>query len=114
MASVVEEFIRSTVTRGAMALASFNRARMPANRPDPFLSTIHAPMKSELTIAEPEVIGTIPAELDGRYLRIGPNPVEPDPRGHHWFVGDGMVHGLRIAGGRAAWYRNRWIRSDAV
>ena len=35
-----------------------------------------------------------PAELDGRYLRNGPNPVGPvDPATYHWFTGDGMVHG---------------------
>lgn len=25
-----------------------------------------------------------------------------------------MVHGVRLQGGRALWYRNRWIRSTAV
>ena len=114
MASAVERFIRSAVTRGVVRLAEFNRARQPADRPDPFLETIHAPMRAELEIVEPEFVGAIPAGLDGRYLRIGPNPVRPDVRGHHWFVGDGMVHGLRLQGGRAAWYRNRWIRSEAV
>jgi carotenoid cleavage dioxygenase len=29
-------------------------------------------------------------------------------------MGDGMVHGVRISGGKALWYRNRWIRSCAV
>jgi carotenoid cleavage dioxygenase len=47
-------------------------------------------------------------------LRIGPNPVEPDPASYHWFTGDGMVHGLAISKGQAQWYRNRWIRSNAV
>src|SRR5262249_4129190 len=37
-----------------------------------------------------------------------------DPTRYHWFMGDGMVHGLRLEGGRALWYRNRWIRSTAV
>jgi carotenoid cleavage dioxygenase len=37
-----------------------------------------------------------------------------DPLKHHWFAGDGMVHGIRIERGRARWYRNRWIRSEAV
>ena len=114
MASAVEQFIRGAVTRGVMALAAFNRRRMSTSRPAPFLSKIHAPMKAELTIVDPAVVGTIPPGLDGRYLRIGPNPIEPDPRGHHWFVGDGMVHGLRLQGGRARWYRNRWVRSEAV
>ena len=37
-----------------------------------------------------------------------------DPATHHWFIGDGMVRGVRLAEGRAHWYRNRWVRSTAV
>src|SRR5258705_285475 len=51
-----------------------------------------------------------PAELDGWYLRNGPNPRQATA---HWFTGDGMIHGVRIEGGRAAWYRNRWVRTDS-
>jgi carotenoid cleavage dioxygenase len=115
MASTVETAIRSVVTRGAMALHEFNRKRMaePADG-HAFLDGIHAPMAEELTIEDLPVTGTIPAALDGRYLRIGPNPVDPDPAGYHWFLGDGMVHGLRLSQGRALWYRNRWTRSPEV
>lgn len=81
---------------------------------NPFLTGIHTPMRDELELTELAVTGTIPAGLDGRYLRIGPNPVAADPATYHWFSGDGMVHGLAIAEGRALWYRNRWIRSNAV
>ncbi len=57
----------------------------------------------------------MPAELDGRYVRNGPNPVGPvDPATYHWFTGDGMVHGVRLRDGKAEWYRNRWVRSTAV
>ena len=57
-------------------------------------------MREELSINDPGVTGEIPASL-GKYARIGPNPFNPDPRGHHWFVGDGMVHGIRISDGKA-------------
>jgi carotenoid cleavage dioxygenase-like enzyme len=115
MASAVETAIRSVVTKGVVALAGFNRKRMPTpDTPHPYLTGIHAPMTEELTIEDLPVTGTIPAALDGRYLRIGPNPIAADPASHHWFIGDGMVHGLRIEGGRAHWYRNRWIRSTPV
>jgi len=82
--------------------------------PHPYLSGLHRPMAEELTLTDLPVTGVIPKALDGRYLRIGPNPIAPDPAGYHWFIGDGMVHGLRLQGGRALWYRNRWIRSTAV
>ena len=115
MTSVVEKKIRAVMTQGAMALASFNRSRL--GRPgggDPFLQGIHAPMQAELDLASLPVEGSLPPELRGRYLRIGPNPIDPDPRGHHWFTGDGMVHGLRLEAGAAPWYRNRWVRSRSV
>lgn len=115
MASTVETAIRSVVTKGVEKVAAFNRRRMPVGEhPHPFLSGIHTPMENELTLFDLPVTGTIPAALDGRYLRIGPNPAAPDPKGYHWFVGDGMLHGLRLEGGKARWYRNRWVRSTSV
>jgi len=116
MANPIETALRKTVTQGVMKLAQFNRDRMaePAT-PNPFITGLNAPMGQELTLSDLVVTGTIPAELDGRYLRIGPNPIAPPKAAsHHWFVGDGMVHGVRLQGGRAHWYRNRWIRSTAV
>jgi carotenoid cleavage dioxygenase len=72
-------------------------------------------MSEEKTIESLGVTGEIPAVLDGRYLRIGPNPVSPpDPKSYHWFLGSGMAHGVRIKDGKALWYRNRWIRSAEV
>ncbi len=70
----------------------------------------YAPVLDELTEFDLPVDGAIPAELDGWYLRNGPNPRQATA---HWFTGDGMIHGVRIEGGRAAWYRNRWVRTDS-
>jgi carotenoid cleavage dioxygenase len=113
MASVIENAIRGTVTKGIEAVAEFNRKRMP-DQDHPYLTGIHKPMASETTIEDLEVAGTIPVELDGRYLRIGPNPANPQAKGYHWFTGDGMVHGIALKDGKALWYRNRWIRSKRV
>ena len=77
---------------------------------DFFLRDNYAPVTDELTEFDLPVEGAIPAELDGWYLRNGPNP-RTAPK--HWFAGDGMIHGVRIEGGRAAWYRNRWVRTES-
>jgi carotenoid cleavage dioxygenase len=83
-----------------------------ANR---YLDGLYAPVTEEVTATDLPVTGQLPVELDGRYLRNGPNPAGPvDVANHHWFVGDGMVHGVRLRDGRAEWYRNRWVRSAAV
>ncbi|MCM6776764.1 carotenoid oxygenase family protein [Nocardia sp. CDC159] len=80
-----------------------------------YLEGAFAPIEHEYTLTGLRVSGTIPAHLDGRYLRNGPNPVgELDPALYHWFIGDGMVHGVRLRDGRAEWYRNRWVRGPAT
>ena len=77
-----------------------------------YLAGAFAPITEEHTLTDLDVEGTIPDYLDGRYLRNGPNPIgEIDPQLYHWFIGDGMVHGMRLRDGRAQWYRNRWVRS---
>ena len=111
MASVIEKTIRKAVTPAIQAVASINRKRLPRADENPFLKGVHTPLKEEFTLEDLAVTGTIPAELDGRYVRIGPNPFGQGTKGHHWFLGDGMVHGVRLKNGTAEWYRNRFIRS---
>ncbi|GAA1352489.1 carotenoid oxygenase family protein [Streptomyces beijiangensis] len=85
------------------------------NGTNPYLSGLFAPVREEVTAHGLDVTGRIPDSLNGRYLRNGPNPLGvDDPAVHHWFSGAGMVHGVRLRDGRAEWYRNRWVRSDAV
>ena len=79
-----------------------------------FLEGPFAPVTEEITAFDLPVTGQLPAELDGRYLRNGPNPLGLDDPNYHWFLGAGMVHGVRLRGGKAEWYRNRWVRSKAV
>lgn len=80
-----------------------------------FLSGNFAPVAEETTARDLRVTGSIPRELNGRFLRIGPNPIkQPDPERYHWFTGNGMVHGLRLRDGKAEWYRNRYVRDDQV
>ncbi len=84
-------------------------------RPDMYLENNFAPVDVETTLTELTWTGSIPDELTGRFLRNGPNPLQKvDPDSHHWFIGDGMVHGLRLDSGRADWYRNRWVRSESI
>jgi carotenoid cleavage dioxygenase-like enzyme len=115
MVSQVEMLIRRAVTEGAMTVAKFNRWRPRIfAASNPFLMGVHKPVEDEATIESLKVSGAIPIELDGCYLRNGPNPIDPNPATYHWFVGDGMIHGLRLKDGKALWYRNRWVRSNRV
>lgn len=76
---------------------------------NPYLAGNFAPVRSEDDF-ELEVIGEIPAGLNGAFYRNGPNP-QFEPRGpYHWFGGDGMVHGFFVGEGKVS-YRNRYVRT---
>jgi carotenoid cleavage dioxygenase len=78
---------------------------------DPFwLQDNFAPVAEELTETELKVTGTIPVELNGRLLRNGPNP--QSGQSAHWFLGNGMLHGVEIREGAANWYRNRYVKTS--
>lgn len=114
-AVLIENAVRAVSSPIVSSIASFNRWRLPPrDAPHPLLTGIYRPMTEEITLLDLAVDGIIPPELDGRYVRIGPNAVNADPRTYHFFIGDGMMHGIRIAGGQAHWYRNRWVRSTTV
>ncbi|VFR02132.1 unnamed protein product [Cuscuta campestris] len=74
------------------------------------LSSNFAPV-DELPPTECEVAeGSLPSCLDGVYIRNGPNPQHP-PRGpYHLFDGDGMLHAVRISGGKAT-FCSRYVRT---
>src|SRR5262245_18234583 len=80
-------------------------------RINPFLTGNLAPVRSEDDFADLKVKGEIPKALNGALYRTGPNP-QFDPRdpNHHWFAGDGMVHGFYLENGKAS-YRNRYVRT---
>ena len=81
---------------------------------NPFLAGNYGPVPDETTSFDLPVDGALPAELNGRYLRIGPNPYAPPQGEYHWFLGDGMVHGVELRAGKATWYRNRWVRTETI
>ncbi|WP_197074727.1 carotenoid oxygenase family protein [Rhodococcus sp. MEB064] len=66
------------------------------------------PARAETDTRELDVIGALPPELSGMYVRNGPNAHPGEDPGHAW-AGHGMVHGIRVEAGRATWYRSRWV-----
>lgn len=75
-----------------------------------WLQANFAPVARELDAVDLEVEGALPPELSGLYVRNGSNPASGDSP--HWFFGDGMVHGVRLAGGKAVAYTNRYVRTS--
>jgi carotenoid cleavage dioxygenase-like enzyme len=68
-----------------------------------------APVQDEIDATDLPVRGTLPGDLEGTYLRNGPNP-QFAPIGSYTypFDGDGMIHAVTFEGGRVS-YRNRWV-----
>ena len=48
--------------------------------------------EEEVTAFDPPVTGRVPSELNGRYIRDGPNFMRGiDDSKNHWFLGSGMA-----------------------
>ncbi|MEC7986083.1 MAG: carotenoid oxygenase family protein [Myxococcota bacterium] len=71
----------------------------------------HAPVFEEVNRRNLMVEGSIPKEINGLYVRNGGNPRAD---AHHYFIGDGMLHGVWFENGRALCYRNRWVETSLV
>jgi carotenoid cleavage dioxygenase len=77
-----------------------------------WLSGNFAPTFEEVTETKLTVTGSIPPELNGRYLRNGANPKSGESA--HWFLGNGMIHGVELNNGKANWYRNRYVKTPVL
>ncbi|NET70703.1 MAG: 9-cis-epoxycarotenoid dioxygenase [Sphaerospermopsis sp. SIO1G2] len=75
---------------------------------NPFLDGNFAPINQEITTQDLKIIGELPPDLSGIFVRNGPNPQHPPIGEYHWFDGDGMLHGVEISNGKAT-YRNRYV-----
>jgi carotenoid cleavage dioxygenase len=105
----------TAIERAVHWVAHAAQKRVPYGKTNGYLEGPYAPVHVETTETGLPVSGTLPRELNGVYVRIGPNPIDvPNPAAHHWFLGAGMVHGVRMRDGKALWYRNRWVGTDGV
>ena len=80
--------------------------------PSPYLEGPFAPIDTEISV-RCEVIGALPDDLAGVFIRNGSNPKYTPPGRYHWFDGDGMLHALHFENGTAT-YRNRYVRTEAL
>jgi len=84
---------------------------LPDDDDHPYRSGAWAPNLAEWDAHDLEVVeGEVPLDLQGIYLRNTENPVHPSIGMYHPFDGDGMIHQLHLADGRAS-YRNRFVRT---
>lgn len=79
----------------------------------PALSGNNAPVHQEDVFTDMPVIGQVPVDLNGLYVRNGPNAFYPPDWRYHAYDGDGMLHAVQFDRGRVT-YRNRWIQTAAL
>jgi carotenoid cleavage dioxygenase len=88
-------------------------ARAAHTLPDSYLGGNYAPTLDEITAADLPVIGKLPDDLAGIFVRNGSNPRFAPKGRYHWFDGDGMIHAVHFETGRAT-YRNRFVRTRGL
>uniref|UniRef100_A0A0C9RL46 TSA: Wollemia nobilis Ref_Wollemi_Transcript_12801_2370 transcribed RNA sequence n=1 Tax=Wollemia nobilis TaxID=56998 RepID=A0A0C9RL46_9CONI len=98
--SAVDDFINNFV----------DKPLRPSVDPKYVLAGNFAPVGETPPTKCPRVKGTLPACLNGVYLRNGPNPRLVPRSGYHLFDGDGMLHAVRIKNGRVT-YCSRFVRT---
>ena len=76
----------------------------------PYLTGAFTPNLVEMNATDMEVIGRIPDDIDGVYLRNTQNQIHQPLGRFHPFDSDGMLHMMHFTNGRAE-YRNRAIRT---
>ena len=78
----------------------------------PLLMGVYAPVFEELDLKDLKLLkGSIPTDLNGVYLRAGPNARYAPNGRYHPFDGDGMVHAAHFENGHLT-YRNRWVHTE--
>ena len=78
-----------------------------------YLQGNYAPVKNLISETGLKVTGQIPKDLSGLFVRNGPNPMSSvNEKKHHWFLGEGMLHGIRLDSGNALWYKNKLVNGN--
>ncbi|AXH99534.1 carotenoid oxygenase [Sporosarcina sp. PTS2304] len=85
---------------------------VPEETDNPFLKDLFKPNSKEYTADTDSltVLGEIPSDLHGIYVRNTHNQVHAPIGTYHPFDGDGMLHAIHFENGKAT-YRNRFVRT---
>jgi carotenoid cleavage dioxygenase-like enzyme len=95
------------------AVANTVPSTLPGDDAHPYRTGAWRPNYREWDANDLVVEGEIPLDLEGIYLRNTENPIHPSIGMYHPFDGDGMLHQMSFAEGKAS-YRNRFIRTDGM
>jgi len=88
------------------------RSGLPADDEHPYRSGVWQPQHKEYDAWNMDVVGEIPQDLNGVYLRNTENPLFEPIKRYHPFDGDAMLHAISFEAGEAR-YANRFVQTDA-
>lgn len=92
-----------------LTFLQFPRKHLDTN---PYLQWNFAPVFEEHVGIPMEIMnGEIPPNLEGMFVRSGPNPLPGWSKRYHWFDGHGMLHNIRIKKDGTAFYTNQYIKT---
>jgi carotenoid cleavage dioxygenase len=78
-----------------------------------YLKNGYAPVLDEVELTDLIAEGVIPVELNGTYMRNGPNPYFTPYTYHYPIDGDGMIHAMYFNNGKVR-YKNRFIATKGL
>ena len=94
-------------------LVNEEKSTLPRDDDHPYRTGAWQPNTKEYDAVDLEVIGEIPSDLNGVYIRNTENPLHDSIGRYHPFDGDGMLHSMSFDNGRSQ-YRNRFIRTEGL
>lgn len=86
---------------------------LPAGDDHPYRTGPWRPQVTEYDAWDLDVVGKIPEDLTGVYVRNTENPLMEALGSYHPFDGDAMLHSLSFSNGEAI-YRNRFVRTEGL
>ncbi|XP_042009324.1 carotenoid 9,10(9',10')-cleavage dioxygenase 1-like isoform X1 [Salvia splendens] len=92
---------------------AFVKMMHDSKQPLHYLAGNFGPVDETPPLADLPVQGHLPECLNGEFVRVGLNPRFAPVAGYHWFDGDGMIHGMRIKNGKAA-YVSRFVKTSRL
>ncbi len=84
---------------------------LPPGDDHPYRSGVWRPQTREFDAWDLDVVGDVPDDLNGVYLRNTENPLFEPIRRYHPFDGDGMLHAISFENGEVR-YSNRFVRTE--
>lgn len=86
---------------------------MPTDTFFHYLTGYFKPLRHESSVNNLPVVGTLPSDLKGTFMRNGPNPQFKPLTYTYPYDGDGMIHALYFVDGRVS-YRNRYVITNEL